>query len=115
MRKIECRRERLPSIDQRRLPRCWAPRLTADSRSRRECKEDVFEDRKLRKQINDLEGAAESARDAVARRHPSDVPAVEKNLSAVRPQDTRQLIDQRRLAGPVGSDEGMSRSRLEIK
>ena len=59
-----------------------------------------------RKQVGDLEGAGNAELGAPVRRQPRDVVTVEHDAAAGRRQHAGDGVEQRGLAGAVGTDDG---------
>ena len=66
---------------------------------------DVFADAQRRKQIGDLERAADAGARDLLRRMSGDRPAHQRNLAFVRREHAGQQIERRGLAGAIGADQ----------
>ena len=66
-------------------------------------------------QRRDLEGPRDAPAGPLRRRQARDVLIVKKDAPAVRPQGPEQLADQRRLARPVGADQGMDLALADVQ
>src|SRR5690606_6742013 len=62
-----------------------------------------------------LEGAAEAAMHAFGRREMAHLLALEADGTGILPQLAEELRDERRLAGAVGTDEGMELARHHVE
>ncbi len=62
-------------------------------------------DAQRRKQIGDLERAADAGAGDLLRRMSGDRPAHQRNLAFVRREHARQQIERRGLAGAIGADQ----------
>src|SRR5262249_48737795 len=67
--------------------------------------EDVLEHRQLAEGADDLEGPADSAACDVGGSTSVEPLAVESDLPRRRRKDRGQEVEERRLAGPIGSDD----------
>ena len=71
---------------------------------------DVFADAERRKQVGDLERAADAGARDLLRRMPGDRLAQQRYRAFVRRIHARQQIERRGLAGAVGADQRMQRA-----
>src|SRR5205807_3708875 len=73
---------------------------------------EVLEHRQPRKAAGDLQGADEPGLGDAIGAPAGDVAAVEHDAAALRRDQPGDAVEQRRLAGAVGTDEAGDRSRL---
>ena len=83
------------------------------SLANRQC--DRFKRAQMRKQRIDLIGAGEAALHPLFGCKRRDVLPAKQNLSGIRTQHTGHQIDQRRLAGAIRADQGVTRARRHGK
>ena len=76
---------------------------------------DVLLDGQAAKQAGDLERAPDARLDPRGLRHRRHVAARDANLAAARRQPSGDQIDQRRLSGPVGSDQRAAGALFQLK
>src|SRR5690606_38562686 len=69
---------------------------------------DVLEDGELRVDVRVLEGTRNPSPDDLVRRQPGDRLVPVEDLAAVWLQVPRQQVEEGRLAGAVGTDDGVS-------
>ena len=68
-------------------------------------KNEIFAHREPRKDLQQLEGAADAEPVEVARAHAGDGPSVEPHLALARRQLAEDAVEQGRLAAAVGADD----------
>src|SRR3954469_24671905 len=73
----------------------------------------VLEDREPVERPRDLEGAADAAVDDAMRRLPRELGAVENDRTCRREQRARQHVEDRALAGAVGTDQAENLALLD--
>src|ERR1700730_7197423 len=83
----------------------FAARLAHDGGADQRADDDVVDDGHGLEAFHDLEGARDAALAALRRRQRGDVFAVEKDRPLGRQPHTRDQVEQRRLAGTVGTDQ----------
>src|SRR6516165_2013676 len=76
---------------------------------------DIFQNRKSAKQPIDLEGARNSELDSLSLLLVGNIFAFEEDASARWWERAGKQIDERGLAGAVGSDQGMARAGSELE
>ena len=77
------------------------------------CDIDVLQHRQPAEQPIDLEGAGDAELDALGLRDRGDVAAVEQHAAGRRRQHAGEQIDERGLAGAVGTDQRVAGAALE--
>jgi len=70
---------------------------------------------RLGKDGRDLEGAHDPAQGDVGRFFPGDIEAVERDVTARRGEKLGQQVENSRLAGSVGSDQGMNMAPFDTQ
>src|SRR5215472_3369415 len=91
----------------------WPPQASADPVTLGDPERDVVEHAHVAEQRVDLEGAAEAAPDARGLRQARHVLAAEEDLAGGGHETPSDHVDERGLAGAVGSDERVTDARLE--
>src|SRR6185369_3554112 len=66
---------------------------------------DIVRDRHAQERAHDLEGAADAGLAELMRLAAGHLASVEENLARTRPKESIQQVEQRGLAGPVGTDD----------
>src|SRR5438477_1702513 len=70
----------------------------------------VLEHGESREDVGALEGPPDAQPAEIVRRHARDVAAVERDVPAIGTQMTGDQVEERGLAGAVGSDDGADRA-----
>ena len=98
--------------DEARFPAGNAPEVAARAVALGDREAQQFRGREVGEQLIDLERPRKTATHASARRQRGDVFAFQEDRACARLDDPREQIDQRRLAGAVGTDQRLARAGL---
>src|SRR5512137_1521047 len=102
-------------IDHHPLGAGGTPQVVAIAVTLADCHTKIFEHREAAKKLVDLECAREPAARAIRLAQSSDILAVKQHTAGVRFERTGNQVDERRLAGSVGSDQRTTRAAFEYK